>query len=62
MTQGIGFTSPPAVGTATGGAVVAVALLYLVTEELLVEAYEVPETPLSTAMFFIGSLPCCWLT
>ncbi len=30
------------------------ALLYLVTEELLVEAHEVPETPLITAMFFAG--------
>lgn len=32
------------------------ALLYLVTEELLVEAHEVPETSLSTAMFFAGFL------
>lgn len=32
------------------------ALLYLVTEELLVEAHEVPETPTSTAMFFAGFL------
>lgn len=32
------------------------ALLYLVTEELLVEAHEVPETPLSTAAFFVGFL------
>lgn len=31
-----------------------VALLYLVTEELLVEAHEVPETPFATASFFIG--------
>ena len=30
------------------------ALLYLVTEELLVEAHEVAETPLQTATFFIG--------
>lgn len=30
------------------------ALLYLVTEELLVEAHEEPETPLLTAMFFVG--------
>ena len=30
------------------------ALLYLVTEELLVEAHETPETPLLTAMFFFG--------
>lgn len=32
----------------------AAALLYLVTEELLVEAHQVPETPLSTAVFFVG--------
>lgn len=32
----------------------AAALMYLVTEELLVEAHEVPETPLLTAMFFLG--------
>lgn len=32
------------------------ALLYLVTEELLVDAHEVPETPLSTATFFAGFL------
>ena len=32
------------------------ALLYLVTEELLVEAHEVPETPWITATFFIGFL------
>jgi ZIP family zinc transporter len=30
------------------------ALLYLVTEELLVEAHEVPETSFQTAMFFVG--------
>ncbi len=30
------------------------ALLYLVTEELLVEAHEVPETSVQTAMFFVG--------
>lgn len=34
----------------------AAALLYLVTEELLVEAHEVPETPLITATFFVGFL------
>lgn len=33
-----------------------VALLYLVTEELLVEAHEQPETPLTTAAFFTGFL------
>lgn len=32
------------------------ALLYLVTEELLVEAHEVRETHLTTAMFFVGFL------
>ena len=32
----------------------AAALLYLVTEELLVEAHEAPDTPLLTSMFFIG--------
>lgn len=32
------------------------ALLYLVTEELLTEAHEVPETPFATAMFFAGFL------
>lgn len=33
-----------------------IALLYLVTEELLVEAHEAPEGPLVTSMFFIGFL------
>jgi ZIP family zinc transporter len=32
------------------------ALLYLVTEELLVEAHEEPETPVTTAAFFAGFL------
>ncbi len=32
------------------------ALLYLVTEELLVEAHEKPDTPLISSMFFIGFL------
>lgn len=32
------------------------ALLYLVTEELLVEAHEEPDTPLTTAFFFMGFL------
>jgi ZIP family zinc transporter len=32
------------------------ALLYLVTEELLVEAHEVPETNLATTLFFVGFL------
>lgn len=33
-----------------------VALLYLVTEELLVEAHERPDSPLVSAMFFVGYL------
>lgn len=33
-----------------------IALLYLVTEELLTEAHEKPDTPASTAMFFTGFL------
>lgn len=32
------------------------ALLYLVTEELLVEAHEVPETMTVTSIFFVGFL------
>ena len=32
------------------------ALLYLVTEELLVEAHEKPDTPLISSMFFVGFL------
>ena len=31
-----------------------VALLYLVTEELLVEAHEKADTPVATAVFFVG--------
>jgi ZIP family zinc transporter len=34
----------------------AAALLYLVTEELLVKAQQVPETPVSTTLFFVGFL------
>ncbi len=34
----------------------AAALLYLVTEELLVEAHRLPDTPLMTAGFFLGFL------
>ena len=34
----------------------AAALLFLVTEELLVEAHEEPETPALTATFFAGFL------
>lgn len=32
------------------------ALLFLVTEQLLVEAHKEPETPFSTALFFVGFL------
>lgn len=34
----------------------AAALLWLVAEELLVEAHEVPETPVATSLFFVGFL------
>ncbi|EMA46026.1 ZIP family metal transporter [Halococcus saccharolyticus] len=44
--------SPIAVILAFGSA----ALLYLVTEELLVKAQKVPETPVSTTLFFVGFL------
>lgn len=33
-----------------------IALLYLVTEELLVEAHEKRDTPFVTALFFVGFL------
>lgn len=33
-----------------------IALLYLVTEELLVEAHEKPDSSLISAMFFVGFL------
>lgn len=33
-----------------------IALLYLVTEELLVEAHEKPDSPFITSMFFVGFL------
>jgi len=32
------------------------ALMYLVTEELLVEAHQLPDMALATAMFFLGFL------
>jgi len=44
--------APIAVILAFGSA----ALLYLVTEELLVKAAKVPETPVSTTLFFVGFL------
>ncbi len=57
-------------GAATGGLITAlprfwqdcflafalVALLYLVVEELLAEAHQQPDTPLATALFFVGFL------
>lgn len=61
----------PLVGAAAGAAILgtvsattlagvlafgAVALMYLVTEELLVEAHEVEETALATTLFFVGFL------
>jgi len=46
-----GASKPVLAGVLAFGAA---ALLYLVTEELLVEAHEEPETPLLAAMFFIG--------
>jgi ZIP family zinc transporter len=51
-----------ALGFLTGGLLASVlafgvaALLYLVTEELLVEAHETEDTPLATATFFLGFL------
>jgi ZIP family zinc transporter len=44
--------APVAIILAFGSA----ALLYLVTEELLVKAGRVPETPVSTTLFFVGFL------
>lgn len=45
---------PPAIaGFLTFGLM---ALLYLVTEELLVEAHEKPDSPMISAMFFVGFL------
>jgi ZIP family zinc transporter len=44
--------APIAIVLAFGSA----ALLYLVTEELLVKAAKVPETPVSTTLFFVGFL------
>ena len=48
MPSPFGFTVLLGIGT--------VALLYLVTEELLVEAHEVPETPWAISAFFLGFL------
>ena len=48
-----GFSGPALDGVLAFGVA---ALLYLVTEELLVEAHEVPETAAVTTIFFIGFL------
>lgn len=50
----------PGVGTTAVLAFGIAALLYLVTEELLVEAHEVKETPMITTAFFLGFL-CIFL-
>jgi ZIP family zinc transporter len=47
--------APPAIVTGAF-AFGLVALLYLVTEELLVEAHEIEEPPWATALFFVGFL------
>lgn len=52
--QGTGFTIVLAFGT--------VALMYLVTEELLTEAHEQPDSPVLSAMFFIGFLALLMLS
>ena len=39
-----------------------IALLYPVTEELLAEAHETPDTPILTAMFFLGFLTLLTIT
>jgi ZIP family zinc transporter len=46
--------SPPVLAAILGFGVSA--LLYLVTEELLVEAHETKDPPLVTATFFLGFL------
>lgn len=46
----------PDLQTGTVLAVGVAALLYLVTEELLVEAHEVRENTVTTAMFIVGFL------
>lgn len=58
----VGATLGTALGGLSGSILAAllafglVALLYLVTEELLVEAHELPHTPLIAATFFVGFL------
>lgn len=50
------LASAPAVVVTGAFAFGLVALLYLVTEELLVEAHEAGDTPWATALFFVGFL------
>lgn len=59
----VGVTAGVLTLNGVGGAPIAIilafgsaALLYLVTEELLVKANKVPETPVSTTLFFVGFL------
>lgn len=54
MAMPIATLSPPVVKGCFAFALIA--LLYLVTEELLVEAHKVPERPWVTALFFVGFL------
>ena len=49
----VGISGPLTVGILRFGVA---ALLYLVTEGLLTEAHKVEDTPLVTAMFFLGFL------
>jgi zinc transporter, ZIP family len=57
-----GFGGATAIGNVRGAPLTGVlsfatvALLYLVTEELLTEAHEQPDTPLLTAIFLVGFL------
>jgi ZIP family zinc transporter len=46
----------PSFWLATAFAFALISLLYLVTEELLVEAHHKPDSPLITSMFFVGFL------
>lgn len=54
LAQPVGATPPAWQGAAFAFGLIA--LLYLVTEELLVEAHEKPDTAWASAMFFVGFL------
>jgi ZIP family zinc transporter len=61
LTSGVtvGVLALGGAGEATIAAILAfgaAALMYLVTEELLVKAQKVPQTPVSTTLFFVGFL------